>query len=159
MEPPLMGSPPPIGVPYPPSPWGCFGVQKGFLENFVENWIFMYMKDNIKMFVEKLMSSLYKDNGLLEEYSVRVYDRSDGWDFLSKMCNDGHQQCHMVVMDILINYDVWKEMGGESSSIIQMEEKIYSLWRYLPFPFTSITINSDVTIDKSLTRVKTSEKK
>lgn len=65
----------------------------------------------------------------------------------------------MVVMDILINYDVWKEMGGESSSIIQMEEKIYSLWRYLPFPFTSITINSDVTIDKSLTRVKTSEKK
>lgn len=56
-------------------------VKTNFLENFVENWIFMYMKDNIKMFVEKLMSSLYKDNGLLEEYSVRVYDRSDGWDF------------------------------------------------------------------------------
>lgn len=114
-------------------------------------------KDNIKMFVEKLMSSLYKDNGLLEEYSVRVYDRSDGWDFLSQMCNDGHEQCYMVVMDILINYDVWKEMGGEHSSVIQMEEKIYSLWQYVPFPFTSITINSDITIDSSLTRVKTSE--
>ena len=71
-------------------------------------------KDNIKMFVEKLMNSLYKDNGLLEEYSVRVYDRADDWDFLSKMCNDGHEQCYMVVMDILINYDVWKEMGGET---------------------------------------------
>jgi len=63
----------------------------------------------------------------------------------------------MVVMDILINYDVWKEMGGEHSSVIQMEEKVYSLWQYVPFPFTSITINSDITIDSSLTRVKTSE--
>tara|TARA_R110000764_G_scaffold72073_4_gene148084 strand:- start:1874 stop:2029 length:156 start_codon:yes stop_codon:yes gene_type:complete len=27
--PPLIGSPPPIGVPYPPSPWGVFGVKKG----------------------------------------------------------------------------------------------------------------------------------
>tara|TARA_R110000765_G_scaffold157896_2_gene261333 strand:+ start:1033 stop:1410 length:378 start_codon:yes stop_codon:yes gene_type:complete len=114
-------------------------------------------KDNIKIFVEKLISSLYKDNGLMEDYSVRVYDRADGWDFLSKMCNDGHEQCHMVVLDILISYDVWKEMGGEHSSIIKMEEKIYSLWAYVPFPFTSITINSDITIDSSLTRVKTSE--
>ena len=63
----------------------------------------------------------------------------------------------MVVLDILISYDVWKEMGGEHSSIIKMEEKIYSLWAYVPFPFTSITINSDITIDSSLTRVKTSE--
>ena len=114
-------------------------------------------KDNIKMFVEKLINSLYKDNGLMEEYSVRVYDRADGWDFLSKMCNDGQEQCHMVVLDILINYNVWKEMGGEHSSIIKMEEKIYALWKYVPFPFTSITINSDITIDSSLTRVKTSE--
>jgi hypothetical protein len=48
-------------------------------------------------------------------------------------------------------------MGGEHSSVIQMEEKIYSLWAYVPFPFTSITINSDITIDSSLTRVKSSE--
>ena len=64
----------------------------------------------------------------------------NSWDFLSKMCNDGQEQCHMVVLDILINYNVWKEMGGEHSSIIKMEEKIYALWKYVPFPFTSITI-------------------
>jgi len=29
MEPPLMGTPLPVGLPYPPSPWGVFGVKKG----------------------------------------------------------------------------------------------------------------------------------
>jgi hypothetical protein len=113
-------------------------VKTNFLENFVESWIFMYMMDNNKItpkMVSKFIDGMYNDThpGFIKDYNVEVINYDN---------KKYYNRYPDVIIHILIDNEVYSQLindrigSGISTGeiIIDMENKLKSILKYLPYP-------------------------